>query len=86
MEFIIGFVVFIILILLYGMSESGKGEKQKEAHEKVMELIKEGHDAEVCPKCKGRGILFWGTCSRCGGLGYSYKLNKEKLRKKDGQE
>jgi hypothetical protein len=86
MEFYIGLVIFIIIIIGWGMTNAAQAREQERTHEKVMELIKEGHDAEVCPKCKGRRMAGWGQCSQCGGLGYSYKLHKEKLRKKDGQE
>jgi len=67
-------MIIVAVIILNGM---GRAKKREEAHEKVIELIKEGHDAEVCPKCKGKG------CSKCGDMGYTYKLNKEKLREKD---
>jgi len=66
--------------------QRGQEETQRKAQEKVMELIKGGHDAELCPKCKGRGGGGWsgfGMCSECGGLGYLYTLDKEKLREKE---
>lgn len=76
-------VGFLILILWsIGAGELDKQKRQKQAHEKVKQLIKEGHEAEVCPKCKGRGSGLWGYCSECGGMGYTYELNKEKLREK----
>lgn len=73
----IPFVIFFIaLIVAAVISEYTQGENQKRAQEKVIELTEKGHDAKLCPKCKGKGEGTWGSCSECGGLGYIFKLRE----------
>jgi len=68
-------VLFLIaIIVLIGLSQSGKVETRRKAQEKIMELTKKGHDAKLCSKCQGKGATAWGICPKCGGLGYIFKL------------
>ena len=70
------FIVALILWILWNLSQQDKN--QRRAQEKVMELTEKGHDAKVCPKCKGKGKrpVTWEACAECGGLGYIYKLRE----------
>lgn len=68
-------LIFIVAAILWNASQREKN--QKRAQEKVIELTEKGHDAKLCPKCKGKGEGAWGgACAECGGLGYIYRLRK----------
>lgn len=70
-------VILIIIVVIVIMAQSKQDKNQKMAQEKVIELTGKGHDAKLCPKCKGKGGHTWGewaNCPECAGLGYIYKL------------
>lgn len=71
-----GALCFIALIVVIVIAQYTQDENQKRAQEKVMELTEKGHEAKLCPKCKGKGVGTWRACAECGGLGYIYKLRK----------
>ncbi|MBL7185685.1 MAG: hypothetical protein ISS70_05115 [Phycisphaerae bacterium] len=76
---ILGIPVILILIVAFLILVHNKqDQKQKSSHEKVMELKDKGHDAKICPKCKGKGGTLdnWTCCPECDGLGYILKLRE----------
>ena len=71
------FVIGMILILVYQLNtDNKKKETLKNAHDKIVELRQKGIRADICPKCKGKGIFgAWDReCESCGGVGYVYDL------------
>lgn len=66
-------IAIMVVLVMFGYS---KEQKQKRAQEKVMELTDKGHEAKLCPKCKGTGAVNWQSCPECGGLGYIFKLRE----------
>lgn len=73
---ITSFLLLIAIMVVLVMAHYSQDKNQKRAQEKVMELTEKGHDAKLCPKCKGKGAKTLNTCPECGGLGYIFKLRE----------
>jgi hypothetical protein len=75
-------LLLLILIVIAIVNQRTQSKNQKRSHEKVIELIEKGHDAKLCPKCKGKGHVQWdwvsANCPECDGLGYIYKLKESR--------
>ena len=69
-------LLLIALMVVLVMAQYSQVKNQKRAQEKVMELTEKGHDAKLCPKCKGKGAETLRSCPECGGLGYIFKLRE----------
>ena len=69
-------LLLIALMVVLVMAQYSQDKNQKRAQEKVMELTEKGHEAKLCPKCKGKGTGTWRSCPECGGLGYIFKLKE----------
>jgi len=72
-------VIFFVVVAIIVMAQYIQDKNQKRTQEKVTELTEKGHDAKLCPKCKGKGGRTWGewaNCPECGGLGYIFKLRE----------
>jgi hypothetical protein len=82
--------VFGVLVLFYrykaGLMRVVRRKRQRQAG-RIVELLKNGgHEARVCPECKGKGETHYFSwrldagreCAACDGLGYSCKIKPAK--------
>ena len=76
------FITVCIVLAVWNESNARKRKEQRreKAHDKVIELTRQGMEASVCPHCGGTGKvgLIDRDCKRCGGIGYQYSSSPAK--------